>query len=57
MQNTVLTLYELAQGEDVANEEFSGMHQDVLVKVLRALESERKCEVILEDDMQGVKFF
>lgn len=57
MQNTVVTLFELVQGEDVAGEEFSAMHQDVLVKVLRVLENERKCEVILEDDIQGVKFF
>ncbi|KAJ8964971.1 hypothetical protein NQ314_004488 [Rhamnusium bicolor] len=57
MQNTVVTLYELVQGEDSTNEEFNGMQQDVLIKVLRALERERKCEVILDDDIQGVKFF
>lgn len=57
MQNNVVTLYELTQGEDVVGEEFSGMHQDVLVRVLKVLESGRKCEVILEDDIQGVKFF
>lgn len=57
MRNTVVTLHELTQGDDVADEEFSGMHQDVLVKVLKILESSRNCEVILEDDIQGVKFF
>lgn len=53
----MLTLYELTQGEDVLEEKFCDMHQDVLVKVLRILESERKCEVILDDNVQGVKFF
>lgn len=57
MQNTVVTLYELGQGEDAQGEEFYGIQQDVLVKVLRVLERERKCEVILDDDVQGVKFF
>lgn len=57
MRNTVVTLYELAQGENFADAEFSGMHQDVLVKVLRVLEGFRNCELILEDDIQGVKFF
>lgn len=57
MQNNVVTLYELTQGEDVGEEEFMGMLQDVLIKVLRILESGRKCELILEDEIQGVKFF
>lgn len=57
MQNNVVTLYELTHGEDVLEEEFGSMHQDVLVKVLRILESGRKCEIILVDDIQGVKFF
>lgn len=57
MQNNVVTLYELTQGEDVGEEEFNGMSQDVLIKVLKVLENSRKCELILEDDIQGVKFF
>ncbi|VEN61865.1 unnamed protein product [Callosobruchus maculatus] len=57
MQNTVVTLYELSQGDDVQDEEFCGIQQDVLIKVLRILENERKCELILDDDIQGVKFF
>ncbi|XP_023017760.2 vacuolar protein sorting 25 [Leptinotarsa decemlineata] len=57
MANTVVTLYELTQGEDFAEELFYGMHQDVLIKILKFLEKERKCEVILDDDVQGVKFF
>ncbi|KAJ8978792.1 hypothetical protein NQ317_015516 [Molorchus minor] len=57
MQNTVLTLYELVHGENSNGEEFNGMQQEVLLKVLKVLERERKCEVIVEDDMQGAKFF
>ncbi|CAH1163318.1 unnamed protein product [Phaedon cochleariae] len=57
IQNSVLTLHELVQGEDTAEEMFFGMNQEVLLKVLRLLEKDRKCEVILEDDVQGVKFF
>ncbi|KAJ8913702.1 hypothetical protein NQ315_007419 [Exocentrus adspersus] len=57
MQNTVVTLYELAHGEDTREEEFHGIQQEVFVKALRVLERERKCEVIMDDDMQGVKFF
>ncbi|XP_056641410.1 vacuolar protein-sorting-associated protein 25 [Diorhabda sublineata] len=57
MQNTVVTFYELTQGDDVTDLIFFGMNQDVLIKALRVLENERKCELILEDDIQGAKFF
>ncbi|RZC39231.1 ESCRT-II domain containing protein [Asbolus verrucosus] len=57
MQNSVLTLFELAQGDDVQGRDFAGIHTDVLIKALRVLESERKCELILSDEDQGVKFF
>lgn len=57
MQNTVLTLFELAQGDDVQDQEFCGIQTDVLIKVLRLLENKRKCELILSDEDQGVKFF
>ena len=57
MQNSVLTLFELSQGEDVQDKEFAGIHTDVLIKALRVLEGERKCELILSDEEQGVKFF
>ncbi|KAB0792458.1 hypothetical protein PPYR_14417 [Photinus pyralis] len=54
---SVLTLFELTQGEDVQDEEFCGLETDVLVKALRVLEGEGKCEVITSDDLEGVKFF
>ncbi|ENN72785.1 hypothetical protein HUJ04_013369 [Dendroctonus ponderosae] len=57
LQGTVLTLFELSQGDDVKDEEFYGMQQDVLVKALQVLERDRKCELILSDEDQGVKFF
>ncbi|XP_030756389.1 vacuolar protein-sorting-associated protein 25 [Sitophilus oryzae] len=57
LQNSVLTLYELSQGEDVQNEEFYGIQHEVLVKALQILEKDRKCELILSDSDEGVKFF
>ncbi|CAG9764743.1 unnamed protein product [Ceutorhynchus assimilis] len=57
LQGSVLTLYELSQGDDVKDEEFYEMQQEVLIKVLQTLEKDRKCELILSDDDQGVKFF
>lgn len=57
LQNSVLTLFELSQGDHVQGREFVGIQNDVLIKVLRVLENERKCELILSDDDQGVKFF
>ncbi|KAK5639628.1 hypothetical protein RI129_012120 [Pyrocoelia pectoralis] len=55
--NSVLTLFELSQGEDVRDEEFFGLETEVLIKALRVLEKNGKCEVILSEDLQGVKFF
>lgn len=55
--NSVLTLFELTQGDEVQEEEFCGLDADVLIKVLRVLEAEGKCELMLFDDQQGVKFF
>lgn len=53
----MLTLYELSQGEEVQGEEFYEIQHEVLVKALQVLEKDRKCELILTDDVQGVKFF
>ncbi|XP_018334297.1 vacuolar protein-sorting-associated protein 25 [Agrilus planipennis] len=54
---SVLTFYELTHGDDVTEEEFKGMDDNILLKVLRVLEEQRKCTVMLYDDQQGVKFF
>ncbi|KAL1501509.1 hypothetical protein ABEB36_006816 [Hypothenemus hampei] len=57
LQNSVLTLYELAHGDDVQDQEFFEIQNEVLIKVLQVLEKDRKCELILTDEDQGVKFF
>ncbi|KAL3285491.1 hypothetical protein HHI36_000023 [Cryptolaemus montrouzieri] len=57
LQNSVITFFELSNGTDVEGQEFFGIQTEVLIKVLRVLENDRKCELILADDMQGVKFF
>lgn len=53
----VLTLYELSQGEDSEGEEFHGLEHGVLVKALKVLEGRGKCELIVGDGEEGVKFF
>lgn len=55
--NSVMTIFELTQGDDVKGEEFFGLDVDIMIKALRTLEEKRKCELILFDDQQGVKFF
>ncbi|KAF4523462.1 hypothetical protein B566_EDAN014998 [Ephemera danica] len=55
--NSVCTLYELVSGDDTVDEEFHGLDTEVLVRALRTLESEKKAELIMFDDSQGVKFF
>lgn len=54
---SVLTLYELTQGEDAEGEEFHRLEHGVLVKALRTLEGQGKCELIIGDGEEGVKFF
>lgn len=50
---TVLTLAEIM--EEGENNAWKGVSQEILVKALRILEGERKCEVF--QDLDGVKFF
>lgn len=57
LTNTVCTLFELTNGDTSTGEEFHGLDQAVLVKALRVLESQQKCELINFDDNEGVKFF
>uniref|UniRef100_A0A0V0G7Q1 Vacuolar protein-sorting-associated protein 25 n=1 Tax=Triatoma dimidiata TaxID=72491 RepID=A0A0V0G7Q1_TRIDM len=51
---SVCTLYELI---NTPNQEFTGMHQDVLIKVIKVLEAKNEAELILMEDNNGVKFF
>ncbi|GJQ65958.1 Vps25 [Trypoxylus dichotomus] len=55
--NSVLTIYELTQGDDHQGEEFYGLDSNVFIKILKTLETQGKCELMLFDDQQGVKFF
>ncbi|OWA51591.1 Vacuolar protein-sorting-associated protein 25 [Hypsibius exemplaris] len=57
MSNTVCTLYDLLHGHDTADEEFHNMDQDLMQRALKALELQKKAEVISMDGNIGVKFF
>ena len=50
---TVMTVVELLEEGD--NNSWRGVSQEVLLKALRALECDKKCEIFDGDD--GVKFF
>ena len=52
--NTVLTIHELLEGDDTVGEEFHGLQNWFLIKILKVLEGKRKAELIGEE---GVKFF
>ncbi|PGH32670.1 ESCRT-II complex subunit VPS25 [[Emmonsia] crescens] len=56
-KNTVLTLYELMEGEATISQEFHGMDPDVLAKSLNVLVKRGKAQVFGSEDSQGVKFF
>lgn len=55
LNNTVCTVFELVSGEDTSQEEFHGLDESVVLKSLKILQSNGKCEVF--DDGEGVKFF
>jgi ESCRT-II complex subunit VPS25 len=56
-KGTVLTLYELVEGEATEKQEFHGLDVDVLQKSLNTLVKVGKAQVFGNDDQQGVKFF
>ncbi|OJD20436.1 hypothetical protein ACJ73_08231, partial [Blastomyces percursus] len=56
-KNTVLTLYELTEGEATIAQEFHGMDPDVLARSLNVLVKRGKAQVFGSEDSQGVKFF
>jgi len=56
-KGTVLTLYELVQGEATEKQEFYGMDMEVLHKSLNKLVKKGKAQVFGTEDQQGVKFF
>ncbi|CAD7089166.1 unnamed protein product [Hermetia illucens] len=55
--NSVCTIYEISNGDNSVGEEFHELDQDVVLKALKLLEEQGKCELMLFDDSQGVKFF
>jgi len=56
-KGTVLTLYELVEGEATERQDFHGMDTEVLHKSLNTLVKSGKAQVFGSDDQQGVKFF
>ncbi|KAK8100735.1 vacuolar protein-sorting-associated protein 25 [Apiospora kogelbergensis] len=56
-KGTVLTLYELTQGEDTRGSAFHGLDPDLLQKALQVLVKRGKAQIFGQDDSQGVKFF
>ncbi|KAI9819941.1 MAG: hypothetical protein M1827_006511 [Pycnora praestabilis] len=56
-KNTVLTLYELKEGDTTTSQEFHDMDPDILHKSLQVLVKRGKAQVFGSEDQQGVKFF
>jgi len=56
-KGTVLTLYELVEGEATEKQDFHGLDMEVLQKSLITLVKKGKAQVFGVDDQQGVKFF
>lgn len=56
-KNTVLTLYELREGEGTMGQEFWGMDGELLGRALGVLVKRGKAQVFGSEDQQGVKFF
>ncbi|KAF2963185.1 hypothetical protein GQX73_g10381 [Xylaria multiplex] len=56
-KGTVLTLYELSQGEDTTGTEFHGLDPELLNKALQVLVKRNKAQIFGQEDQLGVKFF
>jgi ESCRT-II complex subunit VPS25 len=56
-KGSVLTLYELIEGEATVGQEFYGMDSRVLQKSLATLVKKGRAQVFGTEDQQGVKFF
>lgn len=50
----VCTTFEITNGDNSVDQEFYGLSNDILLKILRRLEQSGRCELI---DEEGVKFF
>ncbi|KAI8631315.1 ESCRT-II complex subunit-domain-containing protein [Xylariaceae sp. FL1651] len=56
-KGTVLTLYELTEGEDAKGTEFHGLDPELLQKALQVLVRRGKAQIFGQEDQLGVKFF
>ncbi|KAL6718017.1 hypothetical protein ACLMJK_004102 [Lecanora helva] len=56
-KGTVLTLYEILEGEGTIGEEFHGMDSELFRRALSTLVKRGKAQVFGSEDQQGVKFF
>ena len=57
MTNSVLTFFELLNGDDTKDQQFHQLNEQVFMRALRHLEGKGKCEVMEIDGNYGVKFF
>ncbi|KAK4241739.1 ESCRT-II complex subunit [Achaetomium macrosporum] len=56
-KGSVLTLYELVEGDGTRGTEFHGLDQQLLLKALNVLVKRGKAQVFGQEGSQGVKFF
>ncbi|KAL7924707.1 ESCRT-II complex subunit domain-containing protein [Trichoderma austrokoningii] len=56
-KGSVLTVYELTEGENTRGTEFHGMDNGVLMKALHILVKRGKAQIFGSEDSLGVKFF
>ncbi|KAL7938518.1 ESCRT-II complex subunit domain-containing protein [Trichoderma chlorosporum] len=56
-KGSVLTVYELTEGENTRGTEFHGMDNQVLMKALNVLVKRGKAQIFGSEDSLGVKFF
>lgn len=56
LQNSILTFYELLEGESTQNCEFHQLDERIFLKALKILERQGKAAVIEMDGNKGVKF-
>ncbi|KAL7791977.1 ESCRT-II complex subunit domain-containing protein [Trichoderma ceciliae] len=56
-KGSVLTVYELTEGENTRGTDFHGMDNEVLMKALNILVKRGKAQIFGSEDSLGVKFF
>ncbi|KAJ2978342.1 hypothetical protein NQ176_g3868 [Zarea fungicola] len=56
-KGSVLTVYELSQGDGTRNTDLHGIDSDVLLKALNILVKRGKAQIFGQEDSLGVKFF